>query len=346
MTRTTSVIGVAYLTEAALFDVQQALDNLGIEYEVTGDNARSICPMHEALTGKQDSHPSWFIHLETGQHHCFSCGYRGGLLGLVADLKEFKLDTWGVVEADYESARKWLRSTGNEIPIEILKNKLNRKVDTKEEVQIEESHLAIFTDPPQWALAARNVSARAVVEYGVLWEEKHGNWILPLRKPYIQKLLGYQIKGQRSRFFRNYPAGLKKSSTLFGVHQLREDQAIVVESPLDCLRIYDAGYPGAVATCGALVSDAQAKLLRATDKVIVAFDNPNVDTAGKKACDDMLAFSQRYNLNLYYFNYGDSKKKDPGDMTDEEIRWGIENAKSVILGKAAYVYGDVKALSN
>ena len=329
-----------------MFDVQQALDNLGIEYEISGENARALCPMHEALTGKQDNHPSWFIHLETGQHHCFSCGYRGGLLGLVADVKQFQIDTWGLVEADYDAARKWLKSTGNEMPIEILKSKLNKKVDTKEEVQIEESHLAIFGEPPQWAMAERNISAEAVTKYGVLWENKHDNWVLPLRKPHVGKLIGYQLKGQRSRFFRNYPVGLKKSSTLFGLHQLREEQTIVVESPLDCLRIYDAGYLGAVATCGALVSDEQAKLLRSANKVIVAFDNPNIDAAGKKACDEMLAFSQRYNLNVYYFNYGTSNKKDPGDMTDEEIRWGIENAKSVILGKAAYVYGNAQALSN
>jgi hypothetical protein len=340
------VIGVAFLTEPALFNIESALQSLGIEYEVTGDNARAICPMHEALTGKSDSHPSWFIHLETGQHHCFSCGYRGGILGLVADIKNFKIDTWGVIDPDYEAAKRWLRSTGTEVPIEVLKNKLFKKTDAKEEVKVEESHLAIFTDPPNWALKQRNISARAVVAYGVLWENKHDNWILPLRKPYIGKLLGYQMKGQRSRFFRNYPAGLKKSSTLFGVHELREDYAIVVESPLDCLRIYDSGFPGAVATCGALVSEEQVKLLRSVEKVIVAFDNPNIDAAGKKACDEMLAYSLRYDLNVYYFNYGTSDKKDPGDMTDEEIRWGIENAKSVIQGKAAYVYGNVKALSN
>lgn len=334
------------LMEEVLFDVEQALENLGISYHLYGDNAQALCPMHEALTGKTDNHPSWFIHLETGQHHCFSCGYRGGLLGLVCDLKDFKVDTWGLVEPDYEAAKRWLRVSGNEISLDKLRDKLNKTVDTKEEVQIEESHLAIFDEPPQWALDQRHITAEAAEKYGVLWESKHDNWILPLRKPLIGKLLGYQIKGQRTRFFRNYPAGLKKSSTLFGLHQLREDVAIVVESPLDCLRIYDAGFKGAVSTCGALVSEEQVKLLRSANKVIIAFDNPNIDSAGLKASEDMQRWSIKYNLNLFYFNYGTSGKKDPGDMTDDEISWGIENAKSVIQGKAAYVYGDVKALSS
>jgi hypothetical protein len=29
---------------------------------------------------------------------------------------------------------------------------------------------------------------------------------------------------------------------------------------------------------------------------------------------------------LLVFNYGDSTAKDPGEMNDEEIEWGIENA--------------------
>jgi hypothetical protein len=344
--KTTSAIGVPYLTEEALFDIELALENLGIDYQLYGDNAQSLCPMHEAVTGKSDSNPSWFIHLETGQHHCFSCGYRGGLLGLICDLKDFKIDTWGVVDFDYDAAKRWLRATGNEIPLDVLRSKLNKKADAREEIQIEESHLAIFTDPPQWALTARNLSAEAVRKYGVLWETKHENWILPLRKPGTGKLLGYQVKGQRSRFFRNYPAGLKKSSTLFGLHQLREEQALVVESPLDCLRLYDAGFSGAVSTCGAIVSEEQVKLLRASKKVVIAFDNPAIDSAGKKASDEMLSWSLKYNLNVFFFNYGDSGKKDPGDMTDDEIRWGIEHSKSVIHGKAAYVYGEAKAVSS
>ena len=329
-----------------MYDIETVLENLDIDYEVQGDNARALCPMHERLTGKADSHPSWFIHLETGQHHCFSCGYKGGVTGLVCDIKDFYEELWGHREPDMRAAREWLQATEKLIPLEKLRDKLNPSKIVKPSFDIEESHLAIYVSPPQWALSHRNLSSEAANQYGVLWESKHDNWILPLRDAQHGKLLGWQVKGQRSRFFRNYPAGLKKSSTLFGFHQMQEDVAIVVESPLDCLRIYDAGFKGAVSTCGALVSEEQVKLLRASDKIIVAFDNPAVDAAGRKASEEMMAWSIKYNLNLFYFNYGDSKKKDPGDMTDGEIAWGIENAKSVILGKAAYVYGDVKALSS
>lgn len=331
-----------------MYDVETVLEQLGIEYEVQGDNARALCPMHERLTGKTDNHPSWFVHLETGQHHCFSCGYKGGLTGLVCDVKDFYEELWGHREPDIKAAREWLQASRTLVPFDKLREKLAKTQQVWKEYkpQIEESHLAIFVDPPADALAKRGLSEESAEAYGVLWQADRKNWILPLRNPSTSALLGYQIKGSVDRYFRNYPAGIKKSSTLFGFSQKKEDVSIIVESPLDCLRLYTAGFEGAMATCGALVSDEQAKLIRGTEKVIVAFDNPNIDAAGRKACIDMQTFSLKYNLNLFYFNYGTSGKKDPGDMTDAEIAWGIENAKSVVLGEKAYVYGDAQAVSS
>lgn len=342
------MIGVTRTEVTLLYDVETVLEQLDIDFEVQGDNARALCPMHERLTGKTDSHPSWFVHLETGQHHCFSCGYKGGLTGLVCDVKDFYEELWGHREPDIKAAREWLQASRSLVPLDKLRDKLTKAHQIRREsvIKIEESHLAIYSEPPADALAARNISAESAKAYGVLWQPSKSNWILPLRVAQHATLIGYQVKGQKDRFFRNYPAGVKKSLTLFGFSQKREDVSIIVESPLDCLRIYTAGFKGAMATCGALVSDTQAKLMRGTEKIIAAFDNPNIDAAGRKACLDMQTFSLKYNLNLFYFNYGTSNKKDPGDMTDAEIAWGIENAKSVVLGEKAYVYGDVKALSN
>lgn len=330
-----------------MYDVETVLEQLDIEYEVQGDNARALCPMHERLTGKADSHPSWFVHLETGQHHCFSCGYKGGLTSLVCDVKGFYEELWGHREPDIKAAREWLQTTHTLVPFDKLREKIAKTQQQWKEYkpEIEESHLAIYTDPPAEALASRNLSLESAKTYGVLWQANKSNWILPLRVAHQGTLMGYQVKGHKDRFFRNYPAGIKKSQTLFGFSQKQHALSIIVESPLDCLRIYTAGFKGAMATCGALVSDDQAKLMRGTEKIIAAFDNPNIDAAGRKACLDMQTFSLKYNLNLFYFNYGDSGKKDPGDMTDAEIAWGIDNAKSVVLGEKAYVYGNAQTVS-
>jgi DNA primase len=146
--------------------------------------------------------------------------------------------------------------------------------------------------------------------------------------------MGWQEKGTVHRTFFNRPAGLQKAKTLFGVDVQSDSLAIVVESPLDCLRIHSAGFPGAVAICGANPSEEQVKLIRYSDKVICAFDN---DNAGRKASEEMRKFARKYGINLFFFNYGGSNAKDPGDLTDAEIAWGIFNAQSALLGEKAYV---------
>ena len=326
-------------------NVEKALEALEIEYQDRGENAQALCPMHERITGDPDHNPSWFIHLETGQHICFSCGYKGNLVQLVCDVKEFYTPSWDGVPSqyDYNMGNRWL-SSAIEVTIEELKLALGKIPQyispPPRPVPMSEARLAIYVDPPQEALDARNITAEAAQHYGVQWNRNTQTWILPLREPHFNKLMGWQEKGTVDRTFKNRPTGLQKSKTLFGLNVQREDIAIVVESPLDCVRIYSAGYEGAVATCGAIVSEEQAKLLRYSEKIIAAFDNPNIDSAGKKASEQMRIWARKFGMNLFFFNYGDSGKKDPGDMTNDEIQWGIENAKSAILGESAYVYGN------
>ena len=323
-----------------LYNVQRVLEALDIDYVERGDNAQALCPMHERMTGKLDNNPSWYVHLETGQHICFSCGYKGSLLQLICDVKEFYNQLWEKTEYDYRAAKTWIVANA-EVTIEELKEKLTKLPEyvppPPRAVGMSEARLAIYVEPTEDALGARNLTKESAEHYGVLWNKNTYTWILPLREPNSGKLMGWQEKGTVDRTFNNRPMGLQKSKTLFGSQVQQEDVAIVVESPLDCLRIYSAGISGAVATCGAVVSDTQAKLLRGSDKIIAAFDNPNVDTAGRKASEQLRTFARKYGLNLFFFNYGETTKKDPGDMTDEEIRWGVANARSAVLGESAYV---------
>lgn len=332
----------------AKFDVETAVIALGIVTDVHGHEANGLCPMHEERTGKADNSPSWWINLESGMHTCFSCGYRGNLVQLVCDVKDFRTEVYGVrLGYDYEAAEQWLASVA-EVPIEVLldaiKSLPSYQYPKQPTLQMSEARLVLFTEPPQDALDSRNITKESVDAYGVMWDEKTSAWILPLREPHFNKLMGWQEKGTVERTFKNRPTGLQKSKTLFGVDVLNADLAIVVESPLDCLRIHSAGFAGAVAICGSNPSEDQIKLLRYSDKVIVALDNPNLDKAGAKGSKEFLQFARKYGLNLSFFNYSGSSKKDPGDMTDDEIAWGIAHAKPSILGELAYVSGDTQAL--
>jgi hypothetical protein len=328
------------------YDIPAALGGLGIYFEDHGHEALAMCPMHEERTGKQDANPSWWINLDTGMHMCFSCGYKGNVVQLVCDVKEFYLTSWGDHKSyDYKAAEAWLLDS-SEITLEQLQHTLSSLpqyvAPLPKPLEMSEARLAVFVEPPAEALAGRQITAESAAKYGVVWDAKTGTWILPLREPHFNKLLGWQEKGTVTRTFKNRPAGLQKSKTLFGIENQNESMVIVVESPLDCVRIDSAGFSGAVAICGSSLSEEQVKLLRASDKVVAAFDN---DKAGIKASAEMLKWGRKYGINLFFFNYGSSSAKDPGDLTDEEIAWGLENATSSIFGEQAYVQGNSQTVS-
>jgi hypothetical protein len=324
-----------------MIDIPLVLEALGIEAYDKGAEANGLCPMHARRTGKEDRSPSWWINLQSGQHICFSCNYKGNVLQLVCDVNEFYKEDWGSSYSyDYSAAETWIASI-IEMPVERLMEMVkalpNYLEPAPKPLDMNEARLAVFVEPPYGALEDRNITAAAAKKYSVMWDKNKECWILPLREPHLNKLMGWQEKGTIHRTFFNRPTGLQKSKTLFGVENQLESRVVVVESPLDCVRLASAGIQGAVAICGASPSEEQIKLLRYSEQIICALDNPKVDKAGLKGAEEMQKFARKYGLNLSFFNYGDTGKKDPGDLTNEEIVWGVNNAKTALLGEKAYV---------
>jgi DNA primase len=317
------------------FNIEQVLANLSIDIvRARGSEVLALCPMHKSRTGREDHNPSWWINEETGAHICFSCGFKGNIFSLVAEVRELYLGDG----LDYEAAKQWLANI-EEISVEELAERLKRVpnyVSVEQPIPMSEAKLALFTDPPQWALEKRRLNEESAHRYEVLWGPDN-TWILPIRDPHDYSLMGWQEKQEGTRVFKNSPAGVKKSKTLFGGHEQNPDMVIVVESPLDAVRISSAGIIGAVSTFGAIVSDAQVKLLRYSDIVIAAFDNPNIDEAGRNACAAMVVSARKYGMTLKFFDYSSTGIKDVGDMTDDQVKYGIENAKDSIYGESAYL---------
>ena len=323
----------------SLRDVEKVLFALGIPYDPTNDELLAICPMHFERTGRQDRNPSWSINTLTGVHHCFSCGYKGSLLSLIAEVKEFKTQ-WGFL--DFDAAKSWLRSN-IEINFELLVQDLEGLKETYVAptplVEMSEARLAVFTEPPQWALDARKLTAEACSIHTVKWDQTKEAWITPIRHADTNKLLGWQEKGQITRSFRNRPTGVVKSSTLFGL-PIRKGTTLLVESPLDAVRLtgMDLDVRG-VSSFGASVSAAQYDLLSQSSKLIVAFDNPYIDRAGEIAAMRMYAHTRSSGMECWFFNYsGVEEIKDIGDMSDYQVQWGIDNALHCVFGVDA-IYG-------
>jgi hypothetical protein len=314
-------------------DVQKSLLSLGIETTQRNNELTGYCPMHLERTGREDQNPSWSMNVETGVHHCFSCGYKGTLLTLVAELKELTT-SWG--RLDFEAARDWLRSN-IKVDFELLAKQLeearNSYVPIPVPVSMSEARLAIFeTEIPEWALKQRDLKQQACTLHGVLWNPAKNSWITPIRNQQKFGLMGWQEKSQTERFFRNRPAGVQKSKTLFGIELYTGGTMIVVESPLDAVKLTSLGIQGAVSTYGASVSEEQLSLMKRSDKLIFAFDN---DTAGQRISLDMLARTRKEGMECWFASYKDMPYKDIGDMRQDLVELFIEGAKHSVFGERA-----------
>jgi DNA primase len=316
-------------------DIESVLSRLKIDYSSRGYELSGVCPGHLKTTGREDRNPSWSINSETGAHHCFSCGYRGSVITLVCDLLGFE---------DVEDAKRWLRANVELDIDDVVKQMQGVQKDSyrymPKPVPMSEARLAVFTEAPQWALEARQLTAEACATHKVKWVDGLDNWILPIREPEEGKLLGWQEKGQGHKHFMNRPAGMKKAGTLFGIEQFFDQSLthmIVVESPLDVVRLSSLGVTGGVATMGASVSLEQVKLMRRADRVTIAMDNPHLDAAGAKAFKQLSQLLPKYGIEYQYFNYDQTDAKDIGDMEDSEVFFGLEKAKHMALGRLAFL---------
>lgn len=311
-------------------DLEIILEALGLEVDDGRTDEDEVgvvdCPGHERLKGRRNSRSKWSINRETGYHNCYSCGYGGTLTSLVMDVSGKKL--W--------EALTWIRSFG--INFEKLADLTVAKPD-KELLTIPDSALDRFEDPPREALESRSLTLAAARRYDVLWNPDKDSWVTPI-KLIDGTVLGFQEKNER--FFRNRPDDMEKSQTLFGIDQFPlGGTAVLVESPLDCVRIHPHLGPdeGALSSFGVHVSDEQMKLIESvSSRLVMALDN---DTEGYRQTKQMITgwrtkvtaqgvrrvrvtnWARRVPTTVW--NYGSSKAKDPGEQTDREIRWSMDN---------------------
>src|SRR6202167_1526720 len=286
-------------------DITTALDELNIDYRVSGNEAKACCPFHEEM------HPSWGINLDTGQHFCFSCGAKGNFQSLLRHLKNM----------DRQEAFSWVLARAARMSA-VADEILPRKKDDDTTHEMNEAKLALFTAPPRWALRSRGLHASAAEELGIRWSPKDELWICPIRDPKTHQLWGWQEKAEDGRYFRNYPGDVRKSRTLFGLRNYEGDVARLVESPLDAGRLLTVGLRGAVSSYGAAVSARQLTLLAgAARHLCLCLDDDAKGTARTKHI-----ISTFRALPITVFNYRDCGCKDPGEMSRREILWADEHA--------------------
>jgi DNA primase len=301
-------------------DVLAALDELDLEYTVTGNEAKALCPHPD----HDDTSPSWSINLDSGMHHCFSCGFGGSFVYLVI--------VWTGKKG--EEASEWVRRRKVK---DISEGKTERKADRQKYAEITEADLWEFDYAyPQDELEYRGFDYPEARWFSLMWDHKRDGWIIPFSDA-EDKLIGYQFKPRHGTDGTpiNHPTHLKKSGRIFeGLNYIDGDTLVIVESPLDVVRLYALGYENVVALFGASMDAEQAELIMEKfDKVILAFDD---DDAGRRGISKALkllngvevwifAYTDPIKMATYYV-HGKVTGKDPGDLTRDEFQRGLDRA--------------------
>lgn len=304
--------------------IEDVLDRLGVRVVSSTDREiKALCPVHHLVTGRADNHPSWYMNQLTGAWLCFSCGQRGSLEHLV-DLMGF----------DEEVLER--------VPVEIMRSKVERWAqeaqdevleDTTQEAETETVYVSNYAFnknplPPPKPCERRGFTQQTCDLFNVRWDAKGKCFLIPVYD-FTGQLIGWQEKA--TGYFNNVPEGMKKRNSLFGYQLHTGRQAIIVESPLDVLRLYELGFTGGLATYGSYVANEQVDAIAAlVGTAILAFDD---DSAGEEAATSVAKMLDKRGVNTKFFRYPHRKHegwgKDPGDLADDLVGYGMSHASFI-----------------
>jgi len=305
-------------------DLRSILRSCNVEVvSHTGTDFLCLCPFHH----NTDS-PAFAVSHSKGLYVCYNqnCNASGTILDLVKQLTS---------RNDFEALRfiSANKITDEEAFEEGLKDLLNDKPDfTVFPTQtVEGAHMLLMSGAhgAKDYLLSRNINEEAMEYFQIGFSSIQQMTMVPLHSPdgILVGVIGRSIQGKA---FKNSP-NLPRNKTLFNLHRAKRQGGtiIVVESSFDAIRLWQAGFPNAVATLGGSISDINIQNLnKYASTIIIMTDN---DAAGK-ALGNTIATKLK-NKNILWARYDHNMvyphlAKDAGDMTDEEIKQCIKNAIS------------------
>ena len=303
-------------------DLRSILRSCGIEIvSQTGTDFLCLCPFHH----NTDS-PAFAASYSKGLYVCYNqnCNSSGTVLDLVMKLTE---------RNNFEAMR--YISQNKLSSADLLEEELKDLLDDKPEfiefpsVTLEELHANIMVPESEGRsyFLSRQINGEAIQYFNLGYSAKQRMVTVPLHSPdgIAVGIIGRSVEGKS---FKNSP-NLPRNKTMFNLHRAKREGGtiIVVESSFDAIRLWQAGYPNAVATLGGSISDSNIQLLnKYSSTIIIMTDN---DKAGRSLGSTIAGKLNRKNVLWARYNYAVAyphEAKDVGDMTDEEIKQCIKNA--------------------
>jgi DNA primase len=303
-------------------DLRSILRSCNVEIvSETGTDFLCLCPFHH----NTDS-PAFAVSYSKGLYICYNqnCNSSGTILDLVMELTQ---------RNNFEALRfiQSSKLTSEELLEEELKELLDEKPEFTEFPQaiLDKLHedLAVNLNGSQDYFETRQISKDAMEYFYLGYSEKQNMVTVPLHSPdgLPVGIIGRSIEGKS---FKNSP-NLPRNKTMFNLHRAKREGGtiIVVESSFDAIRLWQAGFPNAIATLGGSISDVNIHHLnKYASTIIIMTDN---DSAGRSLGHTIANKLKNKNILWAAFDYNNvypNGAKDVGDLTDNEIKQCVKNA--------------------
>lgn len=323
-----------------------------------GDWVNASCPNWLGMHEGEDGSPSFGINTANLRYNCFVCG-SGSLHELVAELEGISEEE-AIEWLEEHSTLKHVDTTDNHVKmIEKIHSRLLDKDDALPEYPPE---LLFQYNKIHPYIYERGISREVVIEMQIGFGEDHMGLVIP--HFYRKKLVGivhrhlaydgtlyycpneycnppHKKKVPKYKNSSEFPG----NTTVFnydGAIALGLPWVIVVEAPMTALYLKSHGFPSVVATFGAGLSMAQARILTDWETVYLWPDNDpagtlwferQVDKRGTMKPSESLALLSNYAL-LNIVPLVPGEKSDPADVPPELLQGYLDDAYPAALYKA------------
>jgi DNA primase len=295
-------------------EIVKLFDNHNIQIvNESGEEITTYCLFHQNTNS-----PAFYINIKTGLWQCFnpSCNKKGNFRQLYRHVTG--------------------KSYGKDIALDpiALKLMLEKELgdeDHKDELQIEQIQLDYENGEDKKLLNQffeRGLSYETLEYFEVGYSKLKDRIVIPVRDQQY-KLVGFIGRAvydyQEPRYL--YNKGFKRANVLFNIQNAKKyDSCIIVEGSTDAMKVHQSGFPNVVAALGAKMSDNHFAMLRKYfDEIIIFSDN---DGAGDEMASAIIVGCQ--GKRMYRASISDGLK-DPGEMTEQQIKEAITNKKTTYI---------------
>jgi DNA primase len=300
-------------------DVENYLDEMGVEYYQTEKRFMVCCPFHD------DANPSCGIWSDSGYFKCFACGEEGNFAEFISEVLEIPI--W--------EARRKIKGQDDISDLEDSILKQLKRVESELKyfkwTSFCSTYSPILPETRVWEyLEDRGLSNESISRFSVRWGGDTGKFryraIFPITT-LKGKLLSYSGRAVKAGMIPPWRNNRSPHRTLFGISELLRTVAkpkvpflIIVEGIVDAVYLQQCGIP-AVSNMGVspMNMDKIRLLRQSTKNVVLSYDG---DDAGYKAMHgNGEKRGELHRLSMYMttsvVDLPDGS--DPNDLSEKEV---------------------------